>query len=78
MYRNRLSGRDIPDRAPPRCWPGPTCYRSGGPPSIICEHRRQGVNRPRGQSTEKLVPQPHADLAFGFRTAKWLPIRASV
>ena len=29
-------------------------------------------------STEKLVPQPHAELAFGFRTAKWLPINSSV
>ena len=30
------------------------------------------------QSTEKLVPQPQADLAFGLRTAKWLPISSSV
>ena len=29
-------------------------------------------------STEKLVPQPQADLAFGLRTAKWLPISSSV
>src|SRR5262249_25435427 len=29
-------------------------------------------------STEKLVPQPQADLALGFRTAKWLPISSSV
>ena len=31
-----------------------------------------------GQSIEKLVPQPQADLAFGLRTAKWLPISSSV
>jgi hypothetical protein len=31
-----------------------------------------------GQSIEKLVPQPHADFAFGLRTAKWLPINSSV
>jgi hypothetical protein len=31
-----------------------------------------------GYSTEKLVPQPQADLAFGLRTAKWLPINSSV
>jgi hypothetical protein len=44
------------------------------------------VNNPSGgaagrsvlQSTEKLVPQPQADLAFGLRTAKWLPINSSV
>ena len=30
------------------------------------------------QSTEKLVPQPQADFAFGLRTAKWLPISSSV
>jgi hypothetical protein len=33
---------------------------------------------PRFQSTAKLVPQPQADLAFGLRTAKWLPISSSV
>jgi hypothetical protein len=30
------------------------------------------------QSSEKLVPQPQADFAFGLRTAKWLPISSSV
>jgi hypothetical protein len=33
---------------------------------------------PDFQSIEKLVPQPQADLAFGLRTAKWLPISSSV
>lgn len=29
-------------------------------------------------SIEKLVPQPHAEVAFGLRTVKWLPISSSV
>ncbi len=33
---------------------------------------------PQNQSSEKLVPHPHADFAFGLRTAKWLPISSSV
>jgi hypothetical protein len=30
-----------------------------------------------GYSTEKLVPQPQAEAAFGLRTVKWAPISAS-
>ena len=38
---------------------------------------RAGV-RGSPHSTEKLVPQPQDELAFGLRTAKWLPISSSV
>ena len=43
---------------------------------LIPHHSSAAV--PRFQSIEKLVPHPHADLAFGLRTAKWLPISSSV
>ena len=32
----------------------------------------------RLQSIEKLVPQPQEEVAFGLRTVKWAPIRASL
>ncbi len=33
---------------------------------------------PGYSATEKEVPQPQEEAAFGLRTAKWLPIRLSV
>ena len=57
---------------------------SRGWSSVRCGKWKSGQSatfrrrRPPPHSTEKLVPQPQADLAWGFRTAKWLPISSSV
>jgi hypothetical protein len=57
----------------PRC-----VHLVGTAPGYDEGHASAAENLPPCQSTEKLVPQPQADLAFGLRTAKWLPISASV